>query len=54
MRNRFLEKLADILWDVTDRMMEHEILVQVVSSIIGSLLGVWLTWFILMPLIVRR
>lgn len=56
---KFLEALDDwFAWNVIDPafdfLMAHEFAVRIVSSIFGTVLGVWLSWFVLMPLIVQR
>ena len=56
---RLFDKFDDwVFWHVEDPLfdflMAHELAVRIVSSIVGALLGCWLTWFILMPLIVQR
>ena len=63
-KKKLSERLTDFLdWILFDNdvsssviywMMDHEILVTFVSSIIGSLIGVWLTFCVLIPLIVQR
>lgn len=62
-RKKFSDRVTDfvdwILFDneitssVIDWMMDHEILVTFVSSIIGSLIGVWLAFCVLIPLIFK-
>lgn len=63
-KKKLSERLTDFLdWILFDNdvsssviywMMDHEILVTFVSSIIGSLIGVWLAFCVLIPLIVQR
>lgn len=62
-KKKLSERLTDFLeWILFDNdvsssviywMMDHEILVMFVSSIIGSLIGVWLTFCVLIPLIFK-
>lgn len=66
MRDRLKRRVSDFWFDldclidvVFDWMMSHDLLVRIVSSIIGSLLGIWLVWgvlapYLLTPLIVQR
>ena len=56
---KFLKALGDwFSWNVIDPafdfLMAHEFAVRIVSSIFGTVLGIWLSWFVVMPLIVQR
>ena len=56
---KFLKALDDwFFWNVIDPafdfLMAHELAVRIVSSIFGTVLGIWLSWFVVMPLIVQR
>ena len=48
------ERIDGLLDNLFDVLMRHELLVQIVSSIFGALLGVWLAFEFVIPLIVQR
>lgn len=48
------ERIDNILSDLFDALMRHELLVKIVSSIFGAALGVWLAFEFVIPLIVQR
>lgn len=47
----FVIDAVDIIWDW---LFAHDLLVSIVSSIIGSVFGVWLAFEFVIPLITQR
>ncbi len=47
----FVIEAVDIIWDW---LFAHDLLVSIVSSIIGSIFGVWLAFKFVIPLITQR